>query len=81
MWCACVTCILFDYNDYLIVQELGQCYGQARSYLHMLSFFLALYNQIGTIFTLTPISHRKTKVHCLYIGPRHTPVFSPLTHV
>ena len=61
--CMCAACILFDHADYLIVQELGQCDGQA-------SFFLALYNQMGTIFTLTPLSHRKTKVHCLYIGPR-----------
>ena len=68
--CMCAACILFDHADYLIVQELGQCDGQALSYLQMLSFFLALYNQMGTIFTLTPLSHRKTKVHCLYIGPR-----------
>ena len=68
--CMCAACILFDHADYLIVQELGQCDGQALSYLQMLSFFLALYNQMGTILTLTPLSHRKTKVHCLYIGPR-----------
>ena len=61
--------ILFDHADYLIIQELGQCDGQALSYLQMFSFFLALYNQMGTIFTLTPVSHRKAKVHCLYIAP------------
>ena len=68
--CMCAACILFDHAVYLIVQELGHCDGQALSYLQMLSFFLAFYNQMGIIFTLTPLSHRKTKVHCLYIGPR-----------
>ena len=68
MWYA--ACILFDHADYLIVQEFGKCDVQALSYLQMVSFFLAFYNQMGTIFTLTPLSHRKTIVHCLYIGPR-----------
>ena len=48
--CMCAAYILFDHADYLIVQELGQCDGQALSYLQMLSFFLVFYNQMVTSF-------------------------------
>ena len=48
--CMYAAYILFDHADYLIVQELGQCDGQALSYLQMLSFFLVFYNQMVTSF-------------------------------
>ena len=57
-------------HDWKIVDWDVKYQHNQPTYLQMLSFFLALYNQMGTIFTLTPLSHRKTKVHCLYIGPR-----------
>ena len=53
--CMCAACVLFDHADYLIVQELRQCYGQALSYLQMLSFFLAFYNQMDSCFYINTI--------------------------
>ena len=38
--CMCAACILFDHADYLIVQELGQCDGQALSYLQNINAFI-----------------------------------------